>query len=304
MQLPRAEGVDPPFAGGEDVEMVVFPPACRQHGLHLFAGLQFDEVDQQHPASGAPDVVGGFVHIQRIDAAFVGEEQQLVVGAYHFQLHQGVVVPVAGAAHAFAAAPLVAVGADWHALDVAALAQGNYHVFLHDELFDGLFLHFGQLDGGAPGVGVLALHFAGFPLDFGADFLGVLQQVFQPGDGGQEVIVFFVQLLPFQGGQAAQLHIQDGLGLDFRQVELLHQVVAGGFHILAAPDGGDDGVNGVQGFEQALNDVGPVARPPQLVFGAAADDFLPVGDEVGNEVFEGQFLGLAVHQGQHYGVEG
>ena len=283
--------------------MVVFPPPRGQHRLHLLAGLQLDQIDQQHPPPRAAGVVGRFVHIQRIHPPLVREKQQLVVRVDHLQLHQHIIIPVAGAAHPLAAPFLVAVSADRHPLNVPPLAQRYHHILLDDELLNGLLLQLARLNVGAARVGVLALELPRFPLDFGPDFLRVLQQILQPGDGRQQVVVFLVQLLPFQRGQPAQLHIQDGLRLDFSQVKLLHQVVARRFHILAAPDGFNDGVNGVQRFQQPLHNVRPVPRPPQLVLRAPPDDLLPMRHKVRNQVFQRQFLRLPVHQRQHYGVE-
>ena len=48
----------------------------------------------------------------------------------------------------------------------------------------------------------------------------------------------------------------------------------------------------------------PVPGAPQLVLGAPPDDVFPVGDEVVDQVLEGQLLGLPIHQRQHDGVEG
>ena len=119
----------------------------------------------------------------------------------------------------------------------------------------------------------------------------------------QQLVILLIQLLPFQGRQTAQLHIQNSLRLHFGQVKLLRQVVARGLHILAAANGLNNGVNRVQGLEQPLHDMRPVPRPPQLVLRPPPDDLLPVGDEVADQVLQRQLLRLPVHQRQHYGVE-
>ena len=285
-QLAGAQSVYASASGGKDIEMAVFAAASRQHSLHQFAGLQIDQVHQQYTATGAAGVVGRFVDIEGVNAPLVGEKQQLIVGVDHLQLHQGIVVAVAGAAHALATTLLIPVGADGHTLDVSALAQGNNDIFLDDELLDGLLLEFGQFNDRAARVGVFTLEFASFPLDLRPNLLRVLQQIFQLGDGGEQVVVFFVQTLPFQCGQPAQLHVQDGLCLNLGEVELLHQVVAGRLHVLAVADRLDDGVDGVERLQQAFNDMRAIPRPPQLVLGAATDHVFPVGDEVGDEILE------------------
>ena len=262
----------------------------------MLAWLQGDQIHQQSAPGGAPRIVGRLVDAQGVHSPLVGEEQQLLVGIDDGYLHYCIVVPVVCPTYSLAAPSLVAVGADGHALDVAALAQRDDHIFLHDELFNGLLLQFLGNYHGATRIGVLALDLAGFPLDLGPYLLRVLQQVLQPGDGRQQVVVFLVEALTFQRSQPAQLHIEDGLGLDLRQVELLHQVVAGSLNVLAVADGLDYRVYGVESLEQTLHDVGPVPRPPQLILGPPPDDVFAVGDEMVDQVLERQFLRLPVHQ--------
>ena len=42
----------------------------------------------------------------------------------------------------------------------------------------------------------------------------------------QDLALLVLDLLALEGSQAAQLHIQDGLGLELAQVEALHQALA------------------------------------------------------------------------------
>ena len=83
--------------------------------------------------------------------------------------------------------------------------------------------------------------------DFRQDLGGVGQQFLQPGYGLQQFLVLVLQAFPLQGGQPAELHVQDGLGLHLGQLELVHQVGAGGLHVRRVADGGDDLVQVVQG---------------------------------------------------------
>ena len=72
------------------------------------------------------------------------------------------------------------------------------------------------------------------------------QQVLQVGDLRLHLLVFLFDLLAFQGGQPAQLHIQDGLRLQLAQLEALHQVRLGDIGVLRLADGLDDRIEVVQ----------------------------------------------------------
>ena len=64
-----------------------------------------------------------------------------------------------------------------------------------------------------------------------------------------------------------------------------------------------DLVDVVQGFEQALQNVGPRQGLVKIVFGAAGDHVLLVEDVIIQSVPQGKHLRLPVHQGQHDDAE-
>ena len=153
-------------------------------------------------------------------------------------------------------------------------------------------------------IAVFFRQFAQVILDECQDLLGVGQQVFQVGDLQLDLFVFVLDLLAFQGCQAAQLHVQDGLGLQFAQLEALHQAFFGRLGIRGFADGLDDRVQVVQGDDQAFQDVGPGAGFLQFELGAAGDDCLAVFDEDLQDALERQQARFAVHQRQHLHAEG
>ena len=241
---------------------------------------------------------------QGVHPAPVGEEEQGIVGIHHHQVHQGVIFPGGHSAHPLAAPVLGAVGIAGDALDVPLLTQGNHHVLVRNELLGGLFSHFFRFDSGAAGVAKVPLQLAGFLLDFVEYLFRAGQQFFQRGDGLEQVGVFLFQPFPLQSGQSAQLHIEDGLGLDLRQVKLGHQIGSGGLRVVGAADDSDYLVHNVQGQQQPLQDMVPVPRPLEPELGAAPDNLLPVLHKEGKGAFQGQHLGLAADQGEHDDVEG
>ena len=69
-------------------------------------------------------------------------------------------------------------------------------------------------------------------------------------------------------------------------------------------DGLDDRVEVVERDLEALEDVRPIARLPEVELGAPPDDLAPPVDVVLQDLLERQRLGLAVDERQHVHVEG
>jgi hypothetical protein len=87
------------------------------------------------------------------------------------------------------------------------------------------------------------VHDGALPLRLGQD-------VFQVGDLGFDLGEVVDDALALQRGQAPQLHVQDGLRLDFVDVEQLDQAGPGDVDGLRRADQRDDFIKGVKGFHQ------------------------------------------------------
>ena len=220
------------------------------------------------------------------------------------QVHQGVVIPGGHPPDTLAAPVLGAVGIAGNPLDVAPLAQRDHYVLVGNKLFRSLLAHFFVFYASAAGVAKVLLELAGLLLDFVKNLARVCQQGLQVADGLQQFLVLVQQPLPFQGGQAAQLHVQDGLGLDLAKVELGHQVGAGRLCVVGGAYDLNHLVHDVQSEQEALEDVVTVPGPLQQELGTAANDLLAVLHKQSEGPLQGKHLGLACHQGQQYGVEG
>jgi len=153
-------------------------------------------------------------------------------------------------------------------------------------------------------AGVLALQLDQLVLDDRQHARRVGQDVLELGDELDHQEVLVLDLLALEGRQAGQAHVEDGLGLPFRQVEALHEVRLGGVGVGRLANGLDDGVEVVEGLLEAFEDVGPVAGLAEIELGPAADDLAAMVDVVLEDRLEGQGLGLAVDEGQHVHVEG
>ena len=178
------------------------------------------------------------MHLGPIHLAAVGEHQKPVVGGGREDLGDDVVGLQGGSDHSAPTAPLPPVRLDGQSLHVAATADRDDDVLVLDEVF------FGELplrgsDLRAPGVRVLPPDLQQLLLDHTEDRLGVLQEGLQPANGGEELLVLVLELLPLQPGQATKRHVQDVVGLDLGELELRHQLGPGLVRIGRTPDDPD-----------------------------------------------------------------
>ena len=194
-------------------------------------------------------------------------------------------------------AVLVAAGA----LDVAAAGDGDDHFFLGDEVFHGHVTVVAHEDLGAALIAEAGDDFGQLFRDDGA--LAILR-----GNNrvvlvnhAHELIVAILDLLAFQGGQTAQLHVQNRLGLGLVDVEEVHQAGAGVIGGGGAANQGDDLVEGIEGLEQAAQDMRFFFSLTQTVAGTAHDNFKLVVDPVADEGVQGEGAGHTVHNRQHVG---
>ena len=278
----------------------------RDDGEHALAGLHLDalEVDDGH-ALGLAGGVGHRVDLGAEDPPAVGEEERPVVRVRHEQVADGVLLDGARADDALAAARLASVGDERLALDVAAARDRDDDVLIGDEVVVGELLVRAALDAraGAPAVALLEL--AELVADDPEHALGVGEDVLQLGDRLDDRDVLVLDLLALERGEAAQLHLEDGVGLDLREAEAGHEVLAGVVHVRRTR--GSSRMIAVEVVErglEALEDVRPVARLLEVELGPPAHDLAAPLDVVLEERLERQRLGLAVDERHDVGVEG
>ena len=249
-------------------------------------------------AAGIRQLVG----LGAVDPAEVGEEEQPVVRRGREEVVDHVLAAQRRAAHALAAAPLRAVGVDPGALGVAAAGDRDDDVLLGDEV---LHRHVAveRHDLGAPLVAVLLDDLGELLGDDVALATRLGEDVGEVDDHRLELVVVVDDLLALQGGEAAQLHVEDRLGLHLVDLEQPHQPVARLVDGRRAPDERDDLVERVERLEQAAQDVDALLGLAQPVGGAALDDVDLVVDPVPDERVDRQGARHAVDEGEHVGAE-
>jgi hypothetical protein len=110
-------------------------------------------------------------------------------------------------------------------------------------------------------------------------------------------------LLTLEGGEAAQLHREDRVGLDLVDTEQLHEALARLVDRRRAADERDDLVERVERLEVAAQDVHALLGLAQAELRAADDDLDLVLDPVRDEPVERERARHAVDDREHVGAE-
>src|SRR5262247_3008475 len=199
--------------------------ADRDHAGDPLGRRQTDQVDYRLAAAGRRGV-GDFMDFQFIDLPLVGEDHQVAVGRGDEDVRDDVLRPRAHAPAPGPAAPLRFIHRQRRALDVARMCQRDHHVLVGYQVFER------QLDAAvddlrAPLVGVLLLNRAQLLDDHAPQHALVGQNLFQLGDQLDHLFVLVDDLLPFEGRQAAKLHVENRLRLNLRELEFIDQPLLG-----------------------------------------------------------------------------
>src|SRR5574338_44426 len=219
------------------------------------------------------------------------------------RLMDGILLPGQHGQLPAAAAALRAEGADRLALDVAALAERDHHVLGGDQVLGRQLAVRLGLDARLPVVAVALLQVGQLVLDDRQDLARVGQQVLQLGDELDDAAVLVLDLLALEGGEPAELHLQDGVRLHLGQPEARDERLPRHLHVGRRADGGDHLVQVVEGDLEALEDVGPLLGARQVELRPATHDLAAVGDVVLARILQAQRLGLAVDEREHVGAE-
>ena len=128
--------LDGAVARGEEDELAFFLEIAHgEDGAHAFAGLQLEQRSHGFALAGGADV-GDLVHLEPVDAAGVGEAQQVGVRGIDDELRDEIFFARLHADAARAATPLLAVGGDRRALEVAGMRDGDRDLLVGDEIFE------------------------------------------------------------------------------------------------------------------------------------------------------------------------
>src|SRR5215469_2413067 len=206
-------------------------------------------------------------------------------------------------AHAFAAAALRPVQISPGALGIAAVGDRYDDVFLGDEILDRHVAVVGD-DLGPPVVAVFRRDLAELSTDNLALTDRGRQDRLVVGDLFQQLLELINEFLALKGRQLAQLHVEDGSGLDLVDLQQIHQALPGSRRRFAAADQRDDFVDPVDRLDECANNVRSPTRLLQQVTRPPDDDVNLVRNPVPDHLVEPERPRHAVDQRHHVGAEG
>ena len=130
------------------------------------------------------------------------------------------------------------------------------------------------------------------------------EDLLELGDEDAQLLELVDDLLALEAGEALELHLQDGLGLEDGEAELRDEAGLGLGRGLGRADEGDHLVEMIEGDDQAFEDVGPRLGLAQLVEGPPPHHLAPEVDEELGRLEQVQDPGALVHDGQEDDAEG
>ena len=133
--------------------------------------------------------------------------------------------------------------------------------------------------------------------------LTATENVFVIGNFGDKVLMLKADLVGLECREAAQLHLEDCIGLDIREAMPLLKLKPGGCGVGSRTDQGDDGVELIQGQQQAEQDVITLLRFSQEVAGATLDRLDTEVEEHLEHLPQGEQDRFSIHQREHVGAE-
>src|SRR3989338_5394487 len=275
----------------------------REHARDRLIACELEEVHDAL-ALGRALPLRYLIHLELVRLAEVGEEEEVAVRRSDEEVRHHVFFLRRDIHHADAAALLYFVFVRVRPLHVAALGEHKHRLLVRHEIFFRNVLHAAPDDSRAAIVAVhlrepleLALHYRQNLFRRRKDVLELCDELLHLGK-----LVFY--LLTFEAGELRQPHFEDRRGLQLREAELLLKRRARGRDIRRLLDDRDDLVDMVERFREPEEDVLPCGGLPQIEFGAALHDFLPVRDEMLEHSGERKHFRHAMHEREHIVMEG
>ena len=299
--------LDDTVLGGENhevgvEELRIVEVLDAQYGIDGIIGLDVEQV-LDGTSLGVLGSLGNLVALEPVAAALLGEEEQRVVHRGGIDILGEVGIAGLGSLAAHTATALLAELAQGGTLHIAHVTDGDDHGVIGIEVF-GIELLAGVLDLRAALVAVFLLHLEQFVLHHLLAEFGVVENLLQIVDELHQLVILVVQLVHLQTRELAQTHVDDGAGLDFIEVEALHEVLDGLLGGLRRADEVYHLVDVVASHDEGFEDMGAVLGLLQVVTGAADGHVMTVVDKMAHAVLEREQFRTAMHQGDAVHREG
>src|SRR3990170_3768495 len=282
-------------------EITLLELADRQIGRYILVGGHIEDIDYGL-ALGGPAGLGYVIDLERIDLPLVGKEEDIAVGRGYEEVGDKILL-FGGHAHLPLAAPLLYLEqARRVPLYIAAAGDGDDHVLLGYEVLEGyLACLIDYL--GAPFVAEPLPYFLELVYDDGHEKSFAREYLLEARYQLQYVLILLDYLVPLEGGKPLEPHVEDGLRLYLRELEVCDEAALGLLRALRGPDELYDRVQVVEGDLQPLKDVRPLSGLLEVEYYPSGDDLPPELDELFEERSQGQHPGLALDDGEVYYAE-
>ena len=242
------------------------------------SGLELHEVHDRLALAARADV-GDLVDLEPVGPAAVREDHDVGVRRGDEEVADVVLLARAHADPPLAAAPLRAVGRDRRPLDVAGVGDRDRHVFVGNQVLDAELAALVD-DLGAALVAELLAHRLQLADHQPHQQLLAREDRAEPLDGLHQLEQLVEDLLPLEAGQPLQLHVEDRLRLELRQLELRLQPFARFGRALRSANQLDHLVEVIERDLEAFEDMGPGLGLAQLELGPAPHHFAAELDEL------------------------
>src|SRR4030095_1065890 len=127
------------------------------------------------------------------------------------------------------------------------------------------------------------------------DLVNISKDFPEPGYPLDQFLVFVLYLLPLEGDELGQPHVQDGVSLELAEVVVLHQPGPCLLYVLGSPEEFHNRVDVLEGDPQAFEYVGSGQCLFQLEFASLADHLLSKLEELAYYLEERHHFGMLVH---------
>ena len=198
------------------------------HRCDALIPVKLKEIDKGS-TSGDPGCLRYLIALESVYTASARKEHNIVMSIGHHQFDDDILIKLCHALDTTAAAVLAAEVIHGHALDITHLSQGNNRIFALDQVLvkDLLII---DTNAGSSVIAVFITDHRDFIPDDTEKYLFIGQDSLEFADPFHQLVIFILQLFSFQTGQRTQTHINNGLGLRFRQAKGFHQPGLGNSH--------------------------------------------------------------------------
>ena len=284
----------------EEFGRIVLP--YLQYSSNLLSLVQLQKVNQ----SCTPSLAAGFsnlICLEIVYPATAGKEQDSMMSSGNKNILHKVTFLGGHTQNTLTATVLLVIGIQLHALDIVVVTDSQHHILVSDKIF---LAHFGHIigNGSAAGITIFLLDRSQLFLDNGHNLAFISQYRLQPFNFLQNFLILLLNLFPLQTGKTLETQIKDSLSLLLRQLEAIHQSIAGNISSLGLTNSGNYCIQMIQSNGQALQNMSSGLCLGQLISGSSGNNILLMLDVIMQYLLQSQNAWLVIHQSQHNYTKG